>query len=81
MTTREKYLLLATIAYEKYAACQARIDNIEKRALVKWDGNKGVAVHELKTASEYWLYRDLCSDRDIHMKVAQLNASMAAIAQ
>jgi hypothetical protein len=79
MTTRD-YLTLATIAYEKFAACQARIDKIEQRALIRYDGNKGVAAHELKTASEFWLYRDLCSDRDIHMKVAQLNASMAAIA-
>lgn len=78
MTTRAEYVALAVSAYDKFIALQARITTIEQRALQRF-GNSGVASHQLKTASEYWLYRDLCGDREIQMKIAQLSASMAAI--
>lgn len=79
MTTRAEYVALATSAYDKFVVLQERITKIEQRALKRF-GNSGVASYQLKTATEYWLYRDLCNDRDIQMKIAQLSASLAAIA-
>jgi hypothetical protein len=73
----EAYEGAATTAFAKYLEVQNRIDKIEIRAIAKCSGNKGVAAYELKTSSEYWMYRDLCDDRDRYMKIASLNASMA----
>jgi hypothetical protein len=78
LTNQKDYTELATVWYDKFQALQARIDKIEKNALKRY-GNKGVAAYMLKTSSDYWLYRDLVTDRDIAMRNAQLNASMAAI--
>lgn len=77
MLAKAEYLRRAAEAYDKYMELQARIDTIERRAL-ELHGNKGVAAYRLRDATEYWLYRDLVGDRDIKMRVAQLNAAMAA---
>ncbi len=72
------YVEIASAWYDKSAKLQARILKIEQRALRRY-GNKGIAAHMLKTGSDYWLYRDLCTDRDIAMRNAQLNSSMATM--
>jgi hypothetical protein len=81
MTTRDEYIALTTAAYERFTALQQRIARIEVRALARFYNNRGIASYQLRTASEYWLYRDLCSDRDIQMSVAMLNASMAVMTE
>lgn len=76
--TPGEYRELATAWYNKFQALQTKIDKIEKNALKRY-GNEGVAAYQLKTGSDYWLYRDLVTNRDIAMRNAQLNASMAAM--
>jgi hypothetical protein len=76
--TPSDYAELATAWYDKFQALQTRIDKIEKNALKRY-GNESVAAYQLKTGSEYWLYRDLVTNRDIAMRNAQLNASMAVM--
>lgn len=80
MSTRAEYVARATVAYDKYMALQARIDNIERRAVAAQGGNKGVAGYRLRDSEEYWLYRELVGDREIQVRIAHLNAAMAAIA-
>jgi hypothetical protein len=81
MIARTECLARAIAAYERFYALQQRIATIEARALAKHQGNSGMTSYKLGTAPEYWLYRDLCKDRDIEMSVAMLNASMTAIIQ
>lgn len=64
----------ATEAYNKYREVQVRIEKIEANAKAA-HGN--LAEARLKTADEYWKYRDLCVDRERYMKVATLEAQMA----
>jgi hypothetical protein len=66
----------ATEAYNKYREIQSRIEKIEERAKAA-HGN--LAESRLKTADEYWKYRDLCVDRERWMKVATLEAQMATM--
>lgn len=60
----------------KYEVLQGRIDAIEANAKAK---HGALAKYQLETAEEYWLYRDLCADRDREMRIAQLYATMAML--
>lgn len=80
MTPRIVYLSRAEAAYEQYMELQRRITNIEANAKHRYDGNEGVAGHHLKTASEYWKYRDLVSDRNVKLEIATINALLAVAA-
>jgi hypothetical protein len=77
VTPRDVYLARAEVAYGKYMKVQAAIEVYEADAKAKYE-NSSLAAQRLKSGEQYWRYRELCSDRAVHMAVAQLNASMAA---
>lgn len=79
MVPREEYQRRAEAAYSKYMQAQEQISTIEERALIRYSGNQGLRANRLKNGEDYWKYRDLCADRDMYMKVAELNAVMAAM--
>lgn len=79
MTPRSEYRRRAEEAYANYMQAQSQVSTIEARALVAYGGNKGLRANRLQHGEQYWKYRDLCDDRDMYMKIAQLNAAMAAL--
>lgn len=74
-----EYVAAASAAYEKYRELQDRISKIEANARAKHNGNLGAAAYDLKTGADYWLYRDLVNDRDVQLKIVEVNGLMAQI--
>lgn len=73
-TSPNDFLTEAISHLYRYETVQKRIEAIERNAESKYGA---VFAYQLKTAEEYWLYRDLCEERNREMQVAQLYATMA----
>lgn len=68
---------IARHAAAMYRTLQIRCDRIEERALARFRRNSTWAKYMLKTASEYWLYRELCSTRDYWENEARTHSQLA----
>ena len=67
-------------AYNEFLVLQAAIDAIETRTLAAYP-NVDMAEYQLKNGEQFIEYRRLIANRDIKMRVASLNAAMAAMDQ
>lgn len=69
----------AKLAYAKYREAQWRCENIERRALDRFGGHTTFTKYQLKHASEYWFYRELCATRDFWGDEARTSAALAGL--